>query len=112
VIDRCLDHIEHVSFMVASHNEASNLHLAHRVKQLNLDFKHPHIECAQLYGMGDHITFNMAEAGFNASKYIPYGPVDEVIPYLIRRAKENMSVEGQMSRELQLLQQELRRRSL
>lgn len=111
-IDLVLSRIDRVSFCVASHNEESNMHLAREVERLGIDRKHPHIVCSQLYGMGDHITYNMAKAGFNAVKYIPYGPVREVVPYLIRRAKENMSIEGQMSRELQLLQRELKRRRL
>jgi proline dehydrogenase len=73
---------------------------------------HPHVHFAQLYGMSDHISFNLAKAGFNASKYMPYGPVRDVIPYLIRRAEENSSVAGQMGRELALLRREVQRRRL
>ncbi|MDV7398418.1 proline dehydrogenase family protein, partial [Arthrospira platensis SPKY1] len=75
-----------------------------------LDPGHHLIATAQLYGMSDHLSYNMAKAGFQVEKYLPYGPVREVIPYLIRRTQENTSVGGQMSRELRLIQQELRRR--
>ena len=71
---------------------------------------HPHIHFAQLYGMSDHITFNLARSGFNASKYVPYGPVRDVVPYLIRRAQENRSVSGQVGRELGLILAEIDRR--
>ena len=67
---------------------------------------------AQLYGMSDHISFNIAEAGYNVCKYIPYGPINDVIPYLIRRAQENTSIAGQMGRELSLLRSEMKRRQL
>jgi proline dehydrogenase len=66
----------------------------------------------QLYGMSDHISFNLANEGYNVAKYVPFGPVKEVMPYLIRRAEENTSVAGQTSRELNLLKQEKRRRKL
>ena len=65
---------------------------------------------SQLYGMGDNITFNLAKLGFNATKYLPYGPVKDVVPYLIRRAQENTSVSGQTGRELALLKKEIKRR--
>ena len=65
---------------------------------------------SQLYGMSDHISFNLAEAGYNVAKYVPYGPVNYVLPYLLRRAEENTSVKGQSSRELQLLEKETNRR--
>ena len=68
------------------------------------------VATAQLYGMSDNLSYNMAEAGFNVEKYLPYGPVREVLPYLIRRTQENTSVEGQMSRELNLIRKELQRR--
>ena len=66
---------------------------------------------AQLYGMSDHISYNLANKGFNVAKYLPYGPVKEVLPYLSRRAQENSSVKGQSSRELTLIRQELKRRN-
>ena len=70
----------------------------------------PKIWFGQLYGMSDNISFNLAEEGYNVIKYLPFGPIKEVIPYLIRRAEENTSVKGQTSRELQLIKRELKRR--
>ena len=67
----------------------------------------PHVQFAQLYGMSDNLTFNLAEHGYNVSKYLVYGPVKEVLPYLVRRAQENTSVTGEMGRELKLLRTEL-----
>lgn len=109
-IDRCLENVNHVSVSIASHNEASNLHAVKKMEELGIDKRNAHVWFSQLYGMGDHISFNLADYGVNATKYVPYGPVRKVIPYLIRRADENSSVGGQMSRELRLLEQELRRR--
>ena len=70
------------------------------------------IHFSQLLGMSDHISFNLAKNGYNVSKYVPFGPIKEMIPYLIRRAEENSSVKGQTSRELNLIDKELRRRKL
>ncbi|MFN8276120.1 MAG: proline dehydrogenase family protein [Chitinophagales bacterium] len=106
----CLEHLEHVALCIASQSEASNLLAVKTIVEKKIAPKHPHIVFSQLYGMGDNITFNLAKAGFNAYKYLPYGPVKEVIPYLIRRAQENTSVGGQTGRELGLIQQELKRR--
>ena len=111
-IDFCLTHLEHITFCCASHNEESCLHLAQQIDAKGIARNHSHITFSQLYGMGDHITYNLAQAGFNSSKYIPYGPVKEVIPYLLRRAQENSSVAGQVGRELGLLQKEMKRRGL
>ena len=77
-------------------------------KDLALD--HPHLHFSQLYGMSDNITFNLAKAGCHVSKYLPFGPIKDVVPYLMRRAQENTSVGGQTSRELGLIQRELKRR--
>lgn len=107
-----IDHIGHVAICVATHNEASTLLATQLMQEKQLPNDHPHIHFSQLLGMSDHITFNLAEAGYNASKYMPYGPVSDVIPYLIRRAQENTSVAGQMGRELKLLRKEVRRRKL
>lgn len=108
----CVDHIERVAVCVATHNEESNLLFARLIEERGIDKQHPHAFSCQLLGMSDHITFNMANAGFRTGKYIPYGPVKDVVPYLSRRAKENTSVGGQMSRELQLLKREMHRRRL
>ena len=73
---------------------------------------HEHLNFSQLYGMSDYITFNLAAEGYNVAKYLPYGPVKEVMPYLIRRAEENTAVTGEMGRELLYLKKELKRRGL
>jgi proline dehydrogenase len=78
----------------------------------NLPKDHPHLNFCQLYGMSDNLTFNLAEAGYNVAKYVPYGPVRDVVPYLIRRAQENTSVTGDMGREYQLVLKEMKRRGL
>jgi proline dehydrogenase len=106
----CSDNIERICFCVASHNENSNRHAADLVRQKNIPANHPHLHFSQLYGMSDNLTFNLAAAGYNASKYLPYGPVKDVVPYLMRRAKENTSVAGQTGRELSLLRKEMKRR--
>lgn len=106
----CLEHIDRIAFCAATHNEASCLLLVRAAAEAGTDLQHPHIHFAQLLGMSDHISFNLARAGFNASKYVPYGPVRDVVPYLIRRAEENRSVAGQMGRELRLIQEEIARR--
>jgi proline dehydrogenase len=107
----CLEHIDRIAFCAATHNEDSCMLLVRTAIAQEVDLRHPHIHFAQLYGMSDHISFNLAQAGFNASKYVPYGPVRDVVPYLIRRARENRSVAGQISRELRLILDEGQRRS-
>ena len=106
----CVEHIGELALCSATHNEESSKLLMDLIRNNGLDKKHPLIMSCQLYGMGDHITFNLASLGYNVSKYIPFGPVRDVMPYLIRRAEENTSVGGQMSRELALIKKELRRR--
>ncbi len=106
------EQIHHASVIVASHNEESSLLAANMAKHKNIVTNHPHLHFSQLYGMSDNLTFNLADAGFNVSKYLPFGPVEEVIPYLMRRAQENSSVSGQTSRELQLLEKECNRRGI
>lgn len=108
----CIDHIEDIAFCCASHNEVSNLYLCELMQNHNIPPQHPHIWFAQLYGMSDNLSFNLAHEGYNVGKYLPYGPLHDVMPYLIRRAQENTSVAGQMSRQLQLLQKEMIRRGL
>lgn len=107
----CLENIELVSICIASHNEGSSLLATKLMQERNIATNHQHVWFSQLYGMGEHITYNLAAHGFNTSKYLPYGPVKEVIPYLIRRADENTSVDGQMSRELTIIQKEIDRRN-
>jgi proline dehydrogenase len=100
------------SLIVASHNEKSNLLATQLASVSGITTKHPNLHFSQLYGMSDNLTFNLADAHFNVSKYLPFGPVDEVIPYLMRRAQENSSVSGQTGRELQLLKKECKRRGI
>lgn len=107
-----LHNIEYTSVCVATHNEESTMRAVKLAEQLNIPANHPHLNFAQLLGMSDHISFNLAKAGYKVSKYMPYGPVKEVLPYLIRRAQENSSVSGQMGRELQLHHREMKRRRL
>ena len=108
----CLDHIDRISVCAGTHNERSSLHLAHAIDERKLNRNDKRIYFAQLYGMSDHISFNLSNAGFNVAKYLPYGPIREVIPYLIRRAQENTSVKGQTGRELTLIQREMKRRKV
>ena len=109
-VEFCIDHIDKISLIVASHNEYSNLYAAQLLDKKGLPHNHPHIHFSQLYGMSDNITFNLAKAGLPVSKYLPFGPIKDVIPYLMRRAQENSSVSGQTGRELGLIKKELRRR--
>lgn len=108
----CLQHLDKISLCIASQSEESNLKALSFIAANNLPKNHPNILFSQLYGMGDNITFNLAKAGYNATKYLPYGPVKDVIPYLIRRAQENTSVAGQMGRELKLINEEIKRRKI
>lgn len=106
----CIDNIDKVALIVASHNEYSNLYAAQLLQEKGLPLNHPHVHWSQLYGMSDNITFNLAHAGCSVSKYLPFGPIKDVIPYLMRRAQENTSVGGQTGRELGLIKKELERR--
>ncbi len=106
----CIENIDRIAVIVASHNEYSNLLATQLLQQENLPLDHPHVHFSQLYGMSDNITFNLAHAGCSVSKYLPFGPIDDVIPYLMRRAQENTSVKGQTGRELSLIKKELKRR--
>lgn len=105
-----LDNLEHAAMCAGTHNEASSKLIAQEMERRGLDRQHPHVFFSQLYGMSDHIGFNLAAAGFNSAKYLPYGPVKAVLPYLFRRAQENTSIAGQTGRELGLVQEELNRR--
>lgn len=107
----CIEKLDRIALIVASHNEYSNLAATQLLRQKNLPLNHPHIHFSQLYGMSDNITFNLAHAGCSVSKYLPFGPIHEVIPYLMRRAQENTSVKGQTGRELGLIKKELQRRA-
>jgi len=106
----CVTHRTYISTMCGSHNEYSNHYLTHLMIAENIAPNDPRIWFAQLYGMSDTISFNLAKAGYNVAKYMPYGPVRAVMPYLLRRAAENTSVAGQSSRELMHIRTELKRR--
>ncbi|MEP6923630.1 MAG: proline dehydrogenase family protein [Pyrinomonadaceae bacterium] len=106
----CIDNIESISFVAGTHNEESVQLLARLMHERDLPSDHPHIYFSQLYGMSDNLSYVLAKEGYNVSKYVPYGPVKDALPYLIRRARENTSVMGQMSRELDLISQEITRR--
>ena len=105
-------HLDRIALIVASHNEYSNLYAVQLLQQRGLPLDHPHIHFSQLYGMSDNITFNLAKASCSVSKYLPFGPIKDVIPYLMRRAQENSSMSGQTGRELGLIRKEMERRGL
>ena len=108
----CIEHIDRISLVVASHNERSNMLAVELLQQKGLPLKNAHVHWSQLYGMSDNITFNLAKAGCNVSKYLPFGPIKDVVPYLMRRAQENTSIGGQTGRELALINKEIKRRGL
>ena len=109
-LEFCVLNYENMSSVCATHNAQSNLLQARLIEENNIPKNHPHLNFCQLFGMSDNITFNLSKAGYNVAKYVPYGPIDDVIPYLIRRAKENTAVTGDMSRELSFICDELKRR--
>ncbi|TCJ17521.1 proline dehydrogenase [Flaviaesturariibacter flavus] len=108
----CIEHLDNISVIIASHNERSNLLGVELLEKRGLPHNHPHVHFSQLYGMSDNITYNLAAAGCSVSKYLPFGPIGDVVPYLMRRAQENTSVGGQTGRELMLLKKEMQRRGL
>lgn len=108
----CIENIDTISSCCASHNAESNLFQARLISEKGIEKHHPHVNFCQLYGMSDNLTFNLANAGYNAAKYLVYGPIRDVIPYLIRRTEENTSVTGDMSRELTLIEKEMMRRGI
>lgn len=111
-VDFCIDRLDKLYLFIGTHNEKSCLLAAQKMQNKGIDFKHPHIYFSQLFGMSDNISFNLANQGFQVAKYLPYGPVKDVMPYLMRRAQENTSVAGQTGRELGLINKELERRKL
>jgi proline dehydrogenase len=110
-IQFCIDHLDRTALEVASHNEYSNLYTTQLLQQKGLSLNHPYVHFSQLYGMSDNITFNLAKVGCHVSKYLPFGPIKDVVPYLMRRAQENSSVKGQTGRELALIKKEIERRT-
>jgi proline dehydrogenase len=105
-----LDNVDVVTIFNGTHNEYSSKYLAELMIEKKMDPDDKHIWFSQLYGMSEHISFPMAAAGFNVAKYVPYGPVHNVLPYLMRRVEENTSVKGQTGRELSLIRRERQRR--
>ncbi|OWP63378.1 proline dehydrogenase [Hymenobacter amundsenii] len=108
----CVEHVDHISVCAGTHNEASSLLLTHLMQSHGLRPSDPRIWFAQLYGMSDNLSYNLANADYNTAKYVPYGPVEAVMPYLLRRADENTAIAGQTSREFRLIQQEMTRRRM
>ncbi len=110
-LEYCVENIDKISTVCGSHNEYSNQYLCELLQKYSISSNDNRIWFAQLLGMSDNISFNLAKDGYNVAKYVPYGPVEAVMPYLLRRASENTSVAGQSSRELVLIRKELRRRA-
>ncbi|GAA4327115.1 proline dehydrogenase family protein [Flaviaesturariibacter amylovorans] len=108
----CMDQLDVVAVIIASHNEHSNALGVQLLREKGLPMNHPRVHFSQLFGMSDNITYNLAGAGCSVSKYLPFGPIGDVVPYLMRRAQENTSVGGQTGRELMLLQREMKRRGM
>ncbi len=106
----CIENKDLVSVCSGSHNENSNYLLTELMEAAGMKNDDDRVYFAQLYGMSDHISFNLAKAGYNVVKYVPYGPVESVVPYLMRRAEENTSIAGQSSREFLLIKKEIKRR--
>lgn len=111
-VEYMLDHLNVFSLFAGTHNESSCYKLMTGMEAHNIAHNDPRIWFGQLYGMSDHISFNLAQRDYNVAKYLPFGPVRDVMPYLIRRAEENTSVAGQTNRELELLKKERKRRNL
>ncbi|MCA1626172.1 MAG: proline dehydrogenase family protein, partial [Acidobacteria bacterium] len=111
-LNYCLENIEEIAFVAGTHNEESVCMLAEKLHEKGISHNHPHVYFSQLYGMSDNLSYILADKDYNVSKYVPYGPIRDAIPYLIRRAKENTAVIGQMSRELELIDKELKRRNI
>ena len=107
----CVENIDRIAFCAGTHNEDSSAKLTKLLVDKGIDKNDNRVYFSQLLGMSDHISYNLAFAKYNVAKYVPYGPVKEVMPYLIRRAEENTSISGQTSRELALIMKEKARRS-
>jgi len=109
-VAHCLKNIDIVTLCAGTHNEQSTLTAVELMNKFGLPHDHPHVYFSQLYGMSDNITYNLADQGYNVTKYVPYGPIKAVLPYLVRRAQENSAIAGQMGRELKMVAQEISRR--
>lgn len=110
ILNYTFNHLQSINLFVGTHNEESSYFLMDLMKEKKISKNDHRVWFSQLYGMSDHISFNLSEEGYNVAKYLPYGPVKNVIPYLFRRAVENTSVAGQTSRELFLIRKEINRR--
>lgn len=108
----CIDHIDRIAFVAGTHNEQSCKLLADLLNVHQISHNHPHVYFSQLLGMSDNLSFNLSDAGYNVAKYVPFGPVKAVLPYLFRRAQENTAIAGQTSRELGLIVKEKNRRKI
>jgi proline dehydrogenase len=108
----CIHHYKYIAMLAGTHNEESCRVMAGLMNESSVPFNHPHMYFSQLLGMSDNLSFNLSSAGFNVAKYVPYGNVKAVLPYLFRRAEENTAIAGQMGRELNLIRAELERRKL
>jgi proline dehydrogenase len=106
----CADNISDIAIVAGTHNEESCRLLAELLNEKQIEHKNPHVYFSQLLGMSDNLSFNLANASYNVAKYVPYGPIKAVLPYLFRRAQENTAIAGQMSRELSLIVKEKKRR--
>lgn len=109
-VDFIMANLDTISGFFGTHNEKSTELLMDKMKTKGLDNNNPHVNYGQLYGMSDNISYYLADKGYNVAKYLPYGPLKDVVPYLTRRAEENTSVAGQTGRELSLISKELKRR--
>jgi len=108
----CTDHIDKIAIVAGTHNEQSCRLLADLMNEKHIRPKNPNVYFSQLLGMSDNLSFNLANANYNVAKYVPYGPIKAVLPYLFRRAQENTAIAGQMSRELGLIVKEKKRRRI
>lgn len=111
-LEYMIENIDRISIFAGTHNEYSSELLTRLIEENGIDKKSPKVWFGQLYGMSDNISFKLGDLGYNTSKYLPYGPIKKVMPYLIRRAEENTSVAGQTTRELSLIQREIKRRNI
>tara|TARA_B110000967_G_scaffold157917_1_gene163158 strand:- start:437 stop:1603 length:1167 start_codon:yes stop_codon:yes gene_type:complete len=107
-----LSNLDSIHLFIGTHNEESSQLALELMETSNISNNDPRVWFGQLYGMSDHISFNLSEQGYNVAKYVPFGPVKDVMPYLIRRAEENTSIAGQTSRELSLIKKEKQRRNV
>jgi len=107
-----MENLTHFSICLGTHNEVSSKGLVELIQQYGYEKNDARIFFAQLLGMSDNISFKLSDEGYNVAKYVPYGPLEQVMPYLFRRAAENTSVQGQSSRELMLIKKEIKRRKL